>query len=149
MHGAAVWDCPFGLAEADSADLNGFVGRFLGSEGRVIRLLTDKMLYASEDRTQDSILAIVGEALNVEPKTLQRQIPSRFRLLWGLGLSMDIRTGIPARPGMEPGSLLLEAALALNRSLGGREVRLTLKPEDALTLYHAVESGTPTLLRPP
>lgn len=149
LKGAVVWNYPLQIAQPDSQELLEFVARFMGDDGRFMLPLGDKHLFAGKEKTSDSVLAIVGEVVRVNPDLLQRVVPARFQLLWDYGLTMEIRTQIVGQPKSIVKGALVEFRHALRRPFGEAHLVLKMDPEAALTLYHAVQPGTPTLLYPP
>jgi hypothetical protein len=148
LKGAIVWDCPMQLAQADSQEVEKFSTRFAGGGGRVLLPLADKCLFAAEDKTSDSVLAIVGEVTNVDPELLQREVPERFQLFWNYGLTMEVHTEIAGKPTSEFKSALVGLRHALRSPFGEAYLFLNMNPDDALTLYRAAKRGMPTLIHP-
>ncbi|KPJ65282.1 hypothetical protein AMJ44_10585 [candidate division WOR-1 bacterium DG_54_3] len=149
LKGAVVWDYPIDIYEADSQEVREFVERFQGDDRRLIRFLSGKHLFAAQHKTPDSILAIVGEAVRANPELLQRDVPARFQLLWGYGLTLEVRTDIVGQPKSPLKSTLVEFRHALRRPFGEAHLIVKMRPADALTLYRAARPGLPTLLYPP
>jgi hypothetical protein len=149
LRGAIVWDCPIQLAQTDSQEVERFSMRFVGRGERVVLPLADKYLFAAEDKTSDSVLAIVGEVTNVDPELLQREVPERFQLFWNYGLTVEVRTEIAGKPTSEFKSALVELRHALRSPFGEAYLLLSMNPDDALTLYRAAKRGMPTLIYPP
>jgi hypothetical protein len=150
LRGAVVWGCPIQLAQTDSQEVEKFSTRFVGRGERVVLPLADKYLFAAEDKTSDSVLAIVGEVTNVDPELLQREVPERFQLFWDYGLTMEVRTAVAGKPISVPKSALVELQHALRSPFGGEAyLFLNTNPDDALTLYRAAKRGMPTLIYPP
>ncbi len=149
LQGAVVWSYPMQIARPDSQELGEFAMRFMGAEGRVMLPLGGKHLFAGREKTPDSVLAIVGEVVKVDPGLLQRDVPERFQLLWDYGLTMEIRTEIAGQPTSVFKSALVEFRHALRRPFGEAHLIMKMDPEAALTLYRAIQPGLPTLLYPP
>ncbi|MCJ7576847.1 MAG: hypothetical protein MUO91_00165 [candidate division Zixibacteria bacterium] len=148
LKGATVWNYPLNIAEADSQELREFIQRFQGDGGRWVRFLSEKHLFASQEKTPDSILAIVSEVVKADVELLQRDVPSRFQLLWGYGLILEVRTDIKGIPKSRLKSTIVEVREALRRPFGEARIILKMDPGDALTLYRAAHPGLPTLLYP-
>ncbi len=148
LKGATVWYNHLELLESESDRLDQFAGRFLGSDNRILRLMTEKHLFASSDKTPDSILAIVGEVVKVDPELLQREIPERFQLLWDHSLILEVRTGQAGKPASFFKNTMLEVRRTLQRPFGESYLAVKMNPEEALTLYRVSQPGLPTLIYP-
>ena len=149
LKGAVVWNHPLNIVETDSQELEEFKERFQGDEGHLIRPLSKKHLFSAQDKTPDSVLAIVGEVAKVDPELLQRDVPERFELLWGSDLILEVRTEIVGKPKSRLKSTLVEVGHALRRPFGEAHIIVKMQPDNALTLYRAAKAGLPTLLYPP
>jgi hypothetical protein len=93
MRGAPVARLSMTLQDDDLA-VRRFQQRFLGDDRRAVRGVALRRLYSSQGLHPDSILAIVGQVLKVDPHVLQRQVPGRFELGWGDGAVLEVRTDI-------------------------------------------------------
>jgi hypothetical protein len=149
LKGATVWGFPMNISETDSGDLKDFVERFQEGGHRYIRPITEKHLFAYSKETPDSILEIVGKAVNIDPSLMQRAVPERFLLLWDNGLVLDIRTGVVGRPTSRFQNTMAELRRTLQRPFGESQLIMKMTPEEAITLYRASEPGLPTLVYPP
>lgn len=148
LKGAVIWNYPMNFATADSANVSRFLLRFRGSDGKVARPLADKHLFSALGKTSDSVLAIVGEVVNVDPELLQRDIPQRFQLHWDDGLYMEVQTDIIGQPVSVLKNAVVQFRQALDRPFGEALIVLKIDPEEALTLYRAASEGMPTLIYP-
>jgi hypothetical protein len=149
LKGATVWNYPLDIVETDSQEVREFVGRFQDDEGRVVRFLSKKHLFAAQEKTPDSVLAIVSEVVKVDPELLQRYVPARFQLLWGYGLILEIRTDIIGKPKSRIKNTIVQVREALHRPFGEAFIMVKMDSDEALTLYRAAQPGLPTLLYPP
>lgn len=149
LKGAIVWSYPMVFAEQDAGEVAGFRKRFQGDNGRLIRTLTGKHLFASKEQTPDSILAIVGSAVRVDPSALQRELPERFQLHWGDDLVLEVQTDIAGTPVSRFHNAMVEIGRVLNLPFGESILVVKIKPEEGLTLYRATPIGMPTLIYPP
>jgi hypothetical protein len=147
--GAVVWNSPINLVETDSQKLEKFAQRFQGEEGKLVRPISDKHLFTAQNKTPDSILAIVSEVVKAKPELMQRDVPGRFQLLWGYGLILEVRTDIKGIPKSKLKSTIVEVREALRRPFGEARIVVKMDPDKALTLYRAARPGLPTLLYPP
>jgi len=148
LKGVIVWSYPMQMDEADSDKLDEFVKRFRGNRKKQIRLMIEKHLFAASEKTPDSILAIVGEAVSVNPELLQREVPSRFQLLWNSGLILEVRTDIEGRPTSRIMNTFVEFRHVLQRTFGESRIVAKMTPEEALTLYRVSRPGLPTMIYP-
>ena len=149
LKGAAVWNYPIEYAAKDSEEVRDFVKRYRADNPLPLRVVTKKYLFAAQEMTPDSVLKIIAEVLNVTPETLQRDIPARFQIQWGSDLTMDVSTNIEGRPISRFKNTMVEFTQRLSRPFGEAALPITMKPEAAVTLYHAVDAGTPTIFYPP
>jgi len=149
LKGAVVWSYPMDFASTDSDEVKEFMKRFRGNEGIFARPVADKYLFAAEDRTPDSVLAIVGEAIRVDPELLQRDLPERFQLLWGNGLILEIRTDISGKPISKLQNAIVQIKQALSMPFGETIIVLKIESSEALSLYRAANRGMVTLIYPP
>jgi hypothetical protein len=149
LKGVIVWDYPLAMDPDESAPLDKFARMFLNDEGRPVRPVAGKYLFASQGRSPDTLLAIVSGVLNVDPGLLQRDIPSRFQIQWAKNIILDVSTDVSAEPTSKFKNTLLQVSQALQRPFG--EARLTMKmhPDAALTFWRAIDIGLPTLIIPP
>ena len=148
LKGALVWSYPMEVDDANSEQIDDFVHRFRGNQMRLIRPLTETHLFAASDKTPDSILAIVGEAVNVDPNLLQREVPQRFMISWSPSLSLEIRTDVAGKPTSRFKNTFVEFRQALSLPFGVARIVIKMNPEDALTLYRVSRPGLPTLIYP-
>jgi hypothetical protein len=149
LKGATVWSYPMVFAEGDADQVNGFRKRFQGDDGWLVRALTGKHLFAAKEQTSDSVLAIVGSAVKVDPSTLQRELPERFQLHWGENLILEVRTDITGTPVSRFHNAMIEIGKVLYKPFGEAVLVVKIKPEEGLTLYRATPVGMPTLIYPP
>ncbi|MGB5139286.1 MAG: hypothetical protein WBP29_12210, partial [Candidatus Zixiibacteriota bacterium] len=98
LNGVLVWEYPMELLETDKSELKDFADDFLGEKRTLVRPILEKHLFGAQDMTPDSVLAIISEATNVKGDLMQRELPSRFQLLWAGGLTIDVRTDIEGKP---------------------------------------------------
>jgi hypothetical protein len=149
LKGALVWSYPMVFAEGDADEVAGFRKRFQGDGGQLVRTLTGKHLFAAKEQTSDSLLAIVGSAVRVDPNTLQRELPERFQFHWGDELVLEVQTDIAGTPVSRFHNAMVEIGRVLYHPFGGTVLVVKIKPEEGLTLYRATPIGMPTLIYPP
>lgn len=148
LNGVLVWEFPMELLETDESDLKGFSNDFLGSKRTLVRPILEKHLFGSKGLTPDSVLAIISEATRVNAELLQRELPSRFQLLWTGGLTIDVRTDVEGVPKSKFQNTIADIKQAITRPLGRQVIILKMPRESALTLYRATLPGLPTLIIP-
>jgi hypothetical protein len=148
LDGAIVWDYPMDFSTSDSASVRAFVRRFQGAESRLARPLIGKYLFDAADKTSDSVLAIVGRAVNVDPALLQRELPGRFQLHWDDYMILEIRSPVSGQPVSRFKNTIVEMRQLLLRPLGEISIVLQMEPDAALSLYRTAQPGMPTLIRP-
>lgn len=148
LNGVLVWEYPMELLETDDGDLEGFSKDFLGGKGTLMRPILEKHLFGSKGLTPDSVLEIISEATRVNAELLQRELPSRFQLLWAGGLTIDVRTDVEGTAKSKFQNTLADIKQAITRPLGREIIILKMPRESALTLYRATLPGLPTLIIP-
>jgi hypothetical protein len=147
LKGAIVWNYPFEVAD-EAEEIGSFIGRFQGEEGKILRTVTDKYLFAATEKNPDSVLAIVSQALGVDQELLQREVPSRFQLRWGSKLVLDVYTNVEAQPKSRLKNTMLQVSQMIKRPFGEAHLGLKMKPEKAVTFWRAAVIGMPTLVYP-
>jgi hypothetical protein len=148
LKGADVWSYPMQTVDKDYGKLAEFSKRFQGDDHLYIRPVSDEHLFSASGKTPDSVLSIVGKAVNVDPELLQRQVPQRFQILWSNNLTLEIRTDVTGKPPSRIKNTIAEVSRALKLPFGEAHLMLKMDPEKALTLYRACEPGLPTLINP-
>ncbi|MFH1337033.1 MAG: hypothetical protein ABII96_10995 [Candidatus Zixiibacteriota bacterium] len=146
LKGAVVWSSPIQFMETDSQEVRDFVRRFEGEKKELVRPLSDKFLFTAQNKTPDSILAIVSEAVKAKPELMQRDVPERFQLFWDSGLILEVWTEIKGKPKAKLKGTLVKVRHAIERPFGESHIILKMTPEAALTLYRATYPGLPTFL---
>lgn len=147
LKGVVVWSAPLDLID-DSEDYDDFAKSFRGDDHKMIRPLLEKHMFAYSDKTPDSILVIVGEAVMADPKLLQREIPERFQLLWDKNLVLDVRTNVAGKPISRLKNTIRELRRMIQKPFGETILIIRMEPDMALTLYRACEPGLPTMVFP-
>jgi len=148
LKGAVVWSSPIQFMETDSQEVSDFVRRFEGEKKDLVRPLSDKFLFTAQNKTPDSILTIVSEAVKTKPELMQRDVPERFQLFWNSNLILEVRTEIMGKPKEKLKGTIVEVRHAIQRPFGEAHIILKMTPEGALTLYRAAHPGLPTLIYP-
>jgi hypothetical protein len=149
LKGVVVWNSPINFIETDSQKSEKFAKRFQGEKELLIRPISYKYLFTAQNKTPDSILVIISDAVKAKPELMQRDVPARFQLLWGYGLILEVRTDIVGKPKSKLKGTIVEVREALRRPFGEARIILKMDPGDALTLYRAAHPGLPALLFPP
>ncbi len=145
---AVLWSYPMNFASEDSSKVLEFMERFQGKKERLVRRLVGKHLFSASEKTPDSVLAIVGEVVRVDPSQLQRDVPHRFQLLWGDGLILEIQTDATGKTVSLFQNAIIELRQAIAQPFGEVSIVLKIDPTEALTLYRAVTPGMATLIEP-
>lgn len=148
LQGTTVWNYPMTIEKTEASELHEFSERFMGSGRNIVRPLLFKYLFASSDRTPDSILAIIGGATMLSPELLQRTVPERFQLKWSEDIILDVRTDIAGKPESKWKNTIVEIRQAIAGRLGDAYVRVKMPKDNAITLYRAAVIGLPTLIYP-
>lgn len=149
LKGAVVWEYPLEIPAIDSDQLERFVFHFRGDNGKLVRPLLEKHLYAAQEQTPDSILAIISEATKFDPELLQRDLPARFQMHWQPGLVLDVITDIEGEPKSRLANTFMGIKHTLTHPFGLTSIVIHMPNEKALTLYRAALPGLPTLIVPP
>jgi len=149
LNGEVVWNQGFTDDPADSLSLRRFIRHFQAVRPMLIRPLKVKRLFAYQERIADTLLTIVSAALSVKPELLQRELPSHFRLIWGDGIGLDVRSDAEGRMVRKLPLQFYRLRDDLLHLLGQPRLVIHLPAEQALTLYRAVFPGMPTMLLPP
>jgi hypothetical protein len=150
LQGTTVWSEPIVQVETDSSVFEDFADKFETKDHQLMRHIVGKFLFTANKKTPDSILVIVGQAMNLKPELLQREVPGRFQLTWGDGLSLDVRTDIVTVYKMEPFKKAMEQVKqVLDKPFGETSLTVKMTPDAALTLYRAAIIGLPTMIYPP
>ena len=144
LKGTVVAVYPLRL-EDGSGDLKRFREEFRGPQGRVVRGLAQKYLYTARDQTPDSVLTIVGGALNLDPREMQREIPGWFELKWQDDLVLELRADVEGQPVPGVDLKIVKLQQTLRRPFGETRLRVRLDRRDALTIYRLARTGMPVL----
>ncbi len=148
LKGVVVWEYPLELIDTDQGELLDFSGDFMGDKETMVRPVLEQYLFAAQEQTPDSVLAIISEATKFDKSLLQRELPSRFQLRWAGGLVLDIRTDVEGKETSSFKNRLRELQQAIARPFGHEIITCRMPKENALTLYRTARPGVPTLLIP-
>ena len=148
LKGAVVWSQHLNWAEQDSNEARRFFTRFYANGAGLVRPLAAKYLFAAQDRIPDSLVAQVSKILDVKPELLQRELPSRFHMVWGEGLLLEVQTDVKGESRYDTHLALIRARNLFRHLLGTPRLRVQMPAEAALTLYRAIHPGMPTLIYP-
>jgi hypothetical protein len=150
LKGTTVWSEPIVLVDDDSSIFKNFAQHFETKDHQLMRHIVGKFLFEANKKTPDSILAIVGQAMNLNPALLQREVPGHFQLTWADGISLDVRTDIVPSYKMETFKKTIEQVKqVLDKPFGESNLTVKMTPDAALTLYRAAVIGLPTMIYPP
>jgi len=129
--------------------MRAFVRKFQGSDNRLVRPVVEKYLFSAKEKTPDSVLKIVGEVVKIAPEKLQREIPSRFQLVWEDGLILEIHTDVAGKPITSFKNTMVSLSQTLQKPFGEVTLIVQMAPEEAMTLYRVSSPGFPTMIHPP
>jgi hypothetical protein len=148
LKGVVVWNQPIQLIQTATQDVNDFARNFEGEEKDLVRPLMDKFLFTAKNKTPDSVLTIISDAVRAKPELMQRDVPERFQLRWNTNLILEVRTEIIGTPKEKLKSTMLEIRHAIQRPFGEAHIIIKMSPEAALTLYRLAQPGLSTLIYP-
>jgi hypothetical protein len=148
LNGVDVWDYPMEVAPENTGELREFADQFMDSDKQFVRPLLEKHLFSSKERSSDSILAIVSQAVRADVDLMQRIVPERFQLLWDNGLILEIRTSVAGEPNSNLKNTMVQIRQALQRPFGEALVIIRMDQDHAITLYRIAERGFPTMIYP-
>ncbi|MFH2055085.1 MAG: hypothetical protein ABIJ61_03930 [bacterium] len=80
-------------------------------------------------------LSVVSQVTGASPGQIQRYLPAEMLLVTSAGSRILIRTGLDGHPISSWGNFCEAAKSAISSLLGGRQLNLTMKPDDAMALY--------------
>ncbi len=149
LKGVVVWNQPILLVQTSAQDVEDFARYFEGEEKNLVRPLLDKFLFTALNKTPDSVLTIISDAVRAKPELMQRDVPERFQLRWSTDLILEVRTEIIGKPKEKLKSTMLEIRHAIQRPFGEAHIIVKMSPEAALTLYRLAQPGLSTLIYPP
>jgi hypothetical protein len=149
LKGVVVWNQPLQLVQTTAPEVNDFARNFEGEGKDLVRPLMDKFLFTAQNKTPDSVLTIISDAVKAKPELMQRDVPERFQLRWSTNLILEIRTEIIGTPKEKLKSTMLEIRHAIQRPFGEAHIIIKMSPEAALTLYRLAQPGLSTLIDPP
>jgi type II secretory pathway component PulC len=146
LKGAVVWNQPIQLLETDSQEVRDFAQRFEGENKELVRPLSDKFLFTAKNKTPDSVLTIISDAVKAKPELMQRDVPERFQLFWDSNLILEVRTEISGKPKEKLKGTIVKLRHTIERPFGESHITIKMSPEAALTLYRAAHPGLPTFI---
>jgi hypothetical protein len=143
----ALVSCRFTLA-SDTSARSGFVERWRSPGSPTWRKVERRGVWSGRPAVSDTVISVVSEVSNADPDLIKRVYPDRFRVDLTGGFRFLVLT--PDGTTQERGfaeSLSDHAGRLL--SFGRMEsLTLVVSPDDAQTLYYALEPGTPIILGP-
>jgi len=145
---AVVWNYHLDSSSVSDEQMDAFAGKFIGNGREYIRPISGKHLFAADKKTPDSVLAIVGKAVNINPELLQRELPERFQLKWGGGTLLEVHTNVEGKAKAPLKNVLVQVGQVLAKPFGEYGLDITAPAEQALTLYRATSVGLPTMVYP-
>jgi hypothetical protein len=146
LKGGTVWEQPLTIdGDTAKSQLASFIKAFVGKHHRPARGIEGKYLFEASPKTPDSVLAIVGEVVKVDPALLQREIPERFQIEWDDDLKLIITTDVEGKPLSNFKNVLVKLADTFESPFSEKTLRVRMQAEAALTLYRLADKGLPTL----
>jgi hypothetical protein len=146
LKGAVVWSQALAMSGTDSMEVSESLSHLREKEPIDLQPIVGKHLFAFQPRIPDSLLTIVSSALDVKSDLLQRELPSRFQLIWDNGLILEFQTEIKGRPKAPLKNIVRHLHCAFQRLWGQRLFVVKMPATDALTLYRVVRPCMPTLI---
>lgn len=145
---AVVWNYHLDSSAVSDEQMQEFAEKFIGDDREYIRPISGKHLFAADKKMPDSVLAIVGKAVNISPELLQRELPERFQLRWGGGTLLEVQTNVEGKAKAPLKNVLVQVGQVLAKPFGEYGLNITAPAEQALTLYRATSVGLPTMVYP-
>lgn len=138
--------CRF-TCRSDSDDVQDFAQEWQAKRHTIWQTVRARGVWAGRPAVSDTVVNIVSEIANVDPNQIRRILPDRFRIDLTGGFQIVGMT--PAGVGMHPGfaeswSDFSSQLLSLGQI---RKLTIEVSPDDAQTLYYALEPGTPIIIR--
>lgn len=141
---ALVWTLAedSGTAKLDVAELT----REFNPDTALIFAVESVRLLEFEPRFPDSLLKIVSEAMDMDPRLLQREIPVTFEIRWHDGPRLIVHSMSENDPVTVPTSFRQKLGTMLEWFEGRSTYRVQIDREYALTLYRVMKRGPLTLV---
>jgi hypothetical protein len=146
---AVVWDFPLDITGSESDDIQQFVDEFRKGGSALVRPLGETYLFAAQEKTPDSVLAIVSEVTKFRPELLQRELPERFQLRWGDNVILDVHTDVKGKPISKLKNTMLEVRHVLQSTIGEAHLSVKMDQVHAMTLFRVAQPGLATIVYPP
>lgn len=108
--------------------------------------VTGRRVWSGERAVPKRVVRVVSEASSAEPEDVARVLPDRseITLLGGLALWIMTERGAAQTPTL--GERLRRWFARANPFSQSRTLTMMVSPEDAQTLYYALEPGTPVII---
>lgn len=148
LGGATVWNYPMNIDADNSDELNDFIGRFMEEKKLLVRPVTERHLFAATEKSSDSVLSIVSQVVRADVSLMQRDIPQRFEIHWGDGLTLEVKTEIAGEPRSKLKNAVIEFRKVLQKPFGEATLSIIMDAESAMTLYRVADRGLLTLINP-
>jgi hypothetical protein len=148
LGGATVWSYPMNIDADNSDELNDFIGRFMEEKKLLVRPVTERHLFAATEKSSDSVLSIVSQVVRADVSLMQRDIPQRFEIHWGDGLTLEVKTEIAGEPRSKLKNAVIEFRKVLQKPFGEATLSIIMDAESAMTLYRVADRGLLTLINP-
>ncbi len=148
LGGATVWSYSMNIDADNSDELNDFIERFMEKKKLLVRPVTEKHLFAATEKSSDSILSIVSQVVRADVSLMQRDIPQRFEIHWGDGLTLEVKTEVAGEPRSKLKNAVIEFRKVLQKPFGEATLSIIMDAESAMTLYRVADRGMMTLINP-
>ncbi len=108
--------------------------------------VTDRRVWSGQRAVPERVVRVVSATSSAEPEDVTRILPDRCEITLDGGLTLWLMTdrGAAQRPAF--GERLRRWIARLNPISESRAVAMAVTPEDAQTLYYALEPGTPVII---
>jgi hypothetical protein len=141
----ALVSCSF-TSRSDADELSGFFEQWRISGRTPWQTVKRRGIWSGQSAVSDTVIAVVSRVAKADPELIKRVSPDRFRVDLTGGFSLLVQTpkGASQKKGLaETWNDITSRVRAFGRL---QSLTLVVSPEDAQTLYYALEPGTPVLL---
>ena len=130
----------------DPDEINGFAEKWNNKTKSSWQTATTRHVWAGRPQISDTVIRIVSEVASVDPIRIQRLLPDRFDLELTGGFRLRIMTPAGNSAPKEFGEKWQAFKSRWNPFSRVTILELLVAPDDAQTLYYALEPGTPILV---
>jgi hypothetical protein len=144
--GTDIWEMPFEIQSGTALDVDRFFSSLAATIDGGPIIIEGRHLYRGRGEFAPGELQAVAEELKIEPDVLQRTYPGEMALVFPGGHILEVSTNIDAPPLDAWHNFGFDAQRFIAAPFTERCARITMKPADALTLYHAAATGLPVAI---